>query len=144
MSDSLDREACAALLTDVHVGVLGISRRVPAPLLVPVWYLFEDEVVRLIIMTGSLKHKVLLRSGFASLCVQEEQLPYRYTTVEGPVSIGAVSSDFILRLATRYLGAAVAGSYAPGVRPTEHVLVELSPERWLSDAFPLAYFGLTP
>ena len=134
----------SALLSEVHVGVLGISRLLPTPLVVPVWYLYERDVISFIIMTGSLKHRVLVNAGVASLCVQEEDLPYRYVTAEGAVSIRSASSDFIVRLSTRYLGREHGARYAMGLRPDAHVLVELVPERWLSDEFSLDHFGISP
>jgi hypothetical protein len=35
----------------------------------------------------SAKALLLRRHGFATLCVQHEQLPYKYVTAEGPVEI---------------------------------------------------------
>ena len=144
MGDPLGADKRAALFSEVHVGILGVSRRVPTPLVVPVWYLYEDEMVRLIVLAGSLKHRVLVNSGFASLCVQEEILPYRYATVEGRVAIREVPADFIPRLAVRYLGPEVGARYAPQIRPEANVLVEIEPHRWLSDEYSFGYFGILP
>jgi hypothetical protein len=64
--------------------------------------------------------------------VQQEQPPYKYGMVEGPVEIGPVSHD-ALALATRYLGEQMGAWYAEH-NPTsdDSVTVRLRPEQWLT------------
>jgi hypothetical protein len=80
----------------------------------------------------------LTRGCLVSLCVQDEQPPYKYVTVEGTVS--AVQPSEVERdvrpLAHRYLGrergdhfvATTGGAEAR----EENILVRVRPQRWLA------------
>ena len=80
-------------LAGVHVGVLSVDegeggRGSRAPLAAPVWYDYEPGgLVSVITARGSRKGVALAAAGRMSLCAQDENPPYRYVTVEGPVEI---------------------------------------------------------
>ena len=79
--------------------------------------------------SGSLKARLLAAAGRATMTIQTETPPYKYASIEGPVTIGPPALDR-LELATRYLG--------PGAGPVlrgQHadrgpVEVRLRPEHW--------------
>ena len=123
-----DREA---FLADLHVGVLAIADdSAGAPLATPVWYRYEPGGDVLISTgTGSGQARLLAASGRASFCVQREDLPYAFVTVEGPVTIEAHDADERVRLAERYLGE-LAPAYLDATAGEESVLVRLTPQRW--------------
>lgn len=123
-------------LAGLHVGVLAVERADGPPLNVPVWYRYEPggEVV---VMTGStsVKGRLLASAGRASLCAQQEALPYKYVTVEGPVEIEPMDdADHADReaMAIRYLGEEMGRAYAAGAMPADEIRVRLRPERWFS------------
>ena len=75
-------------LGEVRVGVLAIERADKGPLCAPVWYRYSSETGFEIAMAyASAKSILLRRHGAATICVQDEQLPYRYVTAEGEVSV---------------------------------------------------------
>ncbi|MFD7092505.1 pyridoxamine 5'-phosphate oxidase family protein [Streptomyces sp. NPDC056730] len=129
-------------LADTHVGVLGVTdpRGVRAPLLVPVWYRYEPGK-DVVVQTGraSLKARLMREAGRFSLCVQDETAPYRYVSVEGPVSSVADPMDPAEReaMAHRYLGAAEARDYLAGTRDQliDDITFRMRPERWRSADF---------
>ncbi len=88
------------------------------PLTVPVWYAYAPGgVVRIVTAAGSEKARLLRAAGRLSLCVQSETPPYRYVTVEGPVTFRAPDHERDVRaLARRYLGPDMGEAYqAPAV-----------------------------
>jgi len=130
-----------AFLAGVHIGVLGVSDgEERGPWLVPIWYSYEPGgLVRIITGRDSRKMPALRRAGRCSLCVQTEEVPYRYVTVEGPVVAleHPVDEEERRSLAHRYLGSELGEAYiaaTAGVVAGE-VVVSIRPERWLSADF---------
>ena len=81
-------------LAELHVGVLGIERPDGPPLVVPVWYSYEPGGdVEVLTAASSLKGRLAATAGRASLCAQQEELPYKYVSVEGPLEIVALDAD---------------------------------------------------
>ncbi len=139
MSFAMTKQEREAFLADVHVGIISIPEEGRGPLTVPIWYAY-DPGGDLRIMTGRESHKgrLLARAGRFSLCAQTETPPYKYVSVEGPItSIQAADIERDLRpLARRYLGKEGGDRYVEETRnlPThaDNVLVRMRPERWLT------------
>lgn len=123
-------------LAGVHVGVLAIERADGPPLAVPVWYGYEPGGDVEVLMSGaSLKGRLLAAAGRASLCAQQEALPYRYVSVEGPVEIEELGDDAasaVEPIAVRYLGEEMGQAYAGGNVAADEVRVTIRPERWFT------------
>jgi PPOX class probable F420-dependent enzyme len=125
-------------LADLHVGVLAVERADGPPLNVPVWYAYapggDVEV-----MTGasSVKGRLLAAAGRASLCAQQEELPYKYVSVEGPVAIEPITDIDEARaaiepMAIRYLGEQLGRAYAADAAGTDSIRVRITIERWFT------------
>lgn len=122
-----------AFLADLHIGLLGVERADGPPLISPVWYRYEPGgAVELTTSAESVKGKLLAAAGRATLCVQREDLPYAYVTVDGPVTVTDASEDARRAIATRYLGAELAEGYVADNPGRDSTLVRLVPERWFS------------
>ena len=106
MSVTMSRDERERFLAGVHVGVLSVaSGDGGGPLAVPVWYAYEPGgTVNVITGDGTRKAAAIRAAGRFSLCAQDERPPYKYVTVEGPVTIEEASHDERLELARRYLG----------------------------------------
>jgi len=124
-------------LAGLHVGVLGIERADGPPLVVPVWYSYEPggDVVVLTSAT-SIKGRLAATAGRASLCAQREELPYKYVSVEGVVSIEELDADASRAatepMAIRYLGEEMGRGYAASSAGPDDILIRLRPDRWFS------------
>ena len=123
-------------LAGLHVGVLGLERPDGPPLVVPVWYSYEPggEVV-VLTSASSLKGRLAAAAGRGSLCAQQEELPYRYVTVEGTIEIDELGDDAhraVEPMAIRYLGDELGRGYAAGGTATDEIRIRLRPERWFS------------
>lgn len=131
-----------AFLADQHVGVLSVARGDGRPpLTIPVWYGYEPGGnVTFFTGIGARKVRLIQRAGVLSLCVQQEQPPYKYVTVEGTVvqTDQPPSETQLLAVAGRYLPeeeaqVMVAGTLESG--GNELVLFTIRPDRWLTADF---------
>ena len=123
-------------LAALHVGVLGIERADGPPLLLPVWYSYEPGGdVEVLTSASSLKGRLAAAAGRASLCVQQEELPYKYVSVEGPATIDELGADrhhAVEPMAIRYLGSEIGRAYAANSDVPDEIRVRITPTRWFS------------
>lgn len=143
MPRKMSEQERQAYLAGRHVGVLSVGRDGGRPpLAIPIWYGYEPGG-NVTFFTGTEAQKVaLLRAaGVASFCVQDEQPPYKYVTVEGTVTgmDQSPTAEQLLAIARRYLPedqaqGLVAGTLA-GSGGYEPVLITVRPDRWLTADF---------
>jgi PPOX class probable F420-dependent enzyme len=128
----MTREEREQFLVGVHVGVLSVaSVDGGGPLAVPVWYAYQPGgTVNVITGGGTRKATAIRASGRFSLCAQDERPPYRYVTVEGPVTIEEVGQDERLELARRYLGLEGGDAYVAANPAVGQVVFRMTPEHW--------------
>jgi PPOX class probable F420-dependent enzyme len=134
MSTSMSREEREEFLAGVHVGVLSVvSADGGGPLAVPVWYAYRPgRTVDVITGDETRKAAAIRAAGRFSLCAQDEQPPYKYVTVEGPVMFEVVSHDERLSMARRYLGVK-GGDWYVSANPTDgQIVIRMTPQHWLS------------
>ena len=125
-------------LNEVRVGVLAIERDDKGPLCAPIWYIYSTDVGFEIAMAyDSAKSVLLRRHGVATVCVQDEQLPYRYVTAEGEAVVelmtGEERDDVLRDIASRYLGDELGNQYADAFPGHDEAKVTIKPRRWNSD-----------
>lgn len=124
-------------LAGLHVGVLGVAEGDGrGPLIVPVWYSYRPGGP-VSVSTGrdSRKHRAVVAAGRLSLCAQDEQPPYKYVTVEGPVVIEEISLEERRELARRYLGQEQGDAYIDSIPDSDEVVLRMTPDRWLTVDF---------
>jgi hypothetical protein len=139
MSLAMSREERQSFLAGVHVAMLAIEESGRGPLLAPIWYGYEPGgEVWIVTDRDSRKGRLLARVRRVSLCVQTETPPYRYVSVEGPIT-GIIACDLerdVRPLARRYLGREGGDRYvaeiAPELSDGESIRVSMRPERWLT------------
>jgi PPOX class probable F420-dependent enzyme len=134
---TMTRAEREAFLAEPHVAVLSVAAEEGrAPLTVPVWYAYErGGDIRFVTAPGMRKVPLLKRAGRASLCMQTETAPYKYVTVEGPVSFETPDQERDVRqVAHRYLGPEMGEMYLAATaeerREGGEVLVRMRPTRW--------------
>lgn len=123
-----------AFLAGLHVGVLAIERAEGPPLAVPVWYSYEPGgAVEVLTSASSYKGRLVAAVGRATLCAQQEQLPYKYVSVEGPATIDLLGEEgpaAVEAMAIRYLGEEMGRSYAASGVADDEARITITPERW--------------
>ena len=123
-----------AFLADVHVGVLALNDGDRGPLMVPMWYEYEPGG-ELWFLTGpqTRKGRLIQVGTRVSLVAQTENVPYRYVSVEEPVTSIAHADGELegLPMAVRYLGPEKGKQYFDSMSDWG-VIVRVRPERWLA------------
>ena len=130
----MTQEEKEAFLAGVHVGVLSIPRGAEeAPLTAPLWYDYTPGgELWFVVGKTSRKAAVLSEGGRVSLCAQDENLPYRYVSVEGNVVSIRQSDGHLEPMAIRYLGEEMGQQYAAGSDEPGNVVVSVQPDTWLA------------
>jgi PPOX class probable F420-dependent enzyme len=137
MSLSMSRAEREEFLAGVHVGVLSVtSGDGQGPLTIPVWYTYQPGgTVNVSTGRSTRKARAIQAAGRVSLCAQDEQPPYKYVTVEGPVVIEDVTEPERLELARRYLGVEGGDAFIAATPTVGQIVVRMTPERWLTADF---------
>ena len=135
MSLAMTKEEREAFLAGVHVGVISVEEPGRGPLTAPIWYGYEPGGdVWIITGEDSRKGKLLKAAKRFSLVAQQEEAPYKYVSVEGPITSIEDGSgpDATRPLAHRYLGKEMGDQYADGSPHDGNICVRMKPERWLT------------
>src|SRR5512140_827329 len=124
----MTREEREEFLAAVHVGVLSVDDPGRGPLSVPVWYLYEvgGEIV-VVTRPEARKARLLAAGTRVSFCVQSEELPPKYVSIQGRVA-SATPADIerdVKPVVRKYLGAEVGDAYVDNTRPngTDEIVV---------------------
>ena len=138
MSLKMTKPEREAFLADLHVGVISIAEKDRGPLTAPIWYGYEPGG-ELWILTerNSRKGRLLQEAGRFSLVAQTETPPYKYVSVEGPIT--SIEKPDLERderpMAHRYLGPKLGDGYFEATRAdgdVDNILVKMRPQRWLT------------
>jgi nitroimidazol reductase NimA-like FMN-containing flavoprotein (pyridoxamine 5'-phosphate oxidase superfamily) len=127
-------------LAGLHVAVLSVAvdgeaGRGRAPLAVPVWYDYRPGGhVSVITSRHSRKGQAILAAGRMSLCAQDENPPYRYVSVEGPVEADELDTRERLAMARRYLGTEGGDRYVADNPDAsgDNLMFRMTPQHWLT------------
>jgi PPOX class probable F420-dependent enzyme len=90
-----------------RTGKLATTRKDGRPHVVPIWFVLDGD--ELVFNTGesTVKGRSLVRTGQASLCVDDETPPFSFVTISGPVTISTDPRELLdsaTRIAARYMG----------------------------------------
>jgi PPOX class probable F420-dependent enzyme len=133
---SMSKQERDDFLAALHVGVLAVERPDGPPLMMPIWYRYAaGGAIEFNTAASSEKARLLQQAGRASLCVQREELPYAYVTVEGPIETGATDRATRVDIASRYLGSKTGTQYVDGSPDADDLEVRLHPTRWRTSDF---------
>ncbi len=101
------------------------------PHAVPVWYAYRNGVFEIFTDRNSQKHRNVVATGRASLCIDERDGAYRHVTAEGPCSVqDPVTKEERLRLHLLYRSAEAARTIVDRGGHEKMVILRLKPERW--------------
>jgi len=133
-----------AFLAAVHVGVLSVSQASLGPLSVPVWYSYTaGGPVSVITAASSRKARLIADAGRFSLVAQSEAAPYKYVSVEGPVTSteAPVDPEEAAAMAYRYLGKEFGDLYlaATAGQAEGECIIRMTPASWRTSDFAKEY-----
>jgi PPOX class probable F420-dependent enzyme len=115
-----------------RTGKLATTRRDGRPHVVPIWFILDGD--DLVFNTGAatVKGRSLARTGWASICVDDERPPYSFVTVSGPVTISTDLAEmlpFATRIGGRYMGEERAAEFGRRNAVEGELLVRLRAEQ---------------
>ena len=121
-------------LSEVHIGVLSVPRQGRGPLSAPIWYDYSSGGnVVMFIDKHSVKSGYLKQVERISLCVQNEDPPYVYVSVEGPFQLSEADKARHLAIAVRYLGERRGNEWmAKFGYEEDSFMLSMKPESWLT------------
>ena len=135
MPYKMTKEEREAFLADLHVGIIGINNQERGPLMLPIWYSYTPGgEIKFVTMKDSWKARRLRAEMRFSLCVQNEEPPYQYVSVEGNItSLEDADHDRdLLPLALSYYGEDEGKKYALETQGNDEIVIHMKPEKWLT------------
>lgn len=114
MSLKMTTDEREEFLAGVRVGIISITEPGRGPLTVPIWYGYEPGgELWIVTERNSRKGRLLEKVDRFSLCAQTETPPYKYVSVEGPITSieGSDLEEHKRPLAHRYLGSEFGDGY---------------------------------
>ena len=125
-----DEQRRAFLSAGTRTAILSVARRDGTPHAAPVWFVLDGDDMVFTCSGESAKARMLQRTRWAVLTVDEAAPPYSYVSVRGPVEI-STDVDVMLPWATalggRYMGAENAEEFGRRDAVPGELLVRLAP-----------------
>ena len=127
-----------AFLAEVRVAVVTVADGDGrGPLAVPLWYDYQPGGEIILVTDGnSRKAQLIRKAGRVTVCAQTQEVPYRYASVEGPVTAieDTVTVEERWAIASRYLGPEGADAYIESTAGATERMVRIlmRPEHWLT------------
>ena len=113
MTEQFDREK---LFSGPNVAILATVDSKKRPHAMPIWYIYEDEKFVMTAGKNSQKVKNIQRSCNATIVLDRREPPYHAVMIRGRAEIGPTpDSEWLLRLAIRYLGEEQGKTYFQGL-----------------------------
>ncbi|GGM24153.1 pyridoxamine 5'-phosphate oxidase [Streptomyces fumigatiscleroticus] len=142
MSTRMTVDARQTFLAGTHIGVLSVPDG-RAPLLVPIWYAYTPGgEIQVSTPSGSRKLGLVQEARYVGFAVQQEEMPYRYVSTDGPVTAyEPTDPQEYRRWALRYLGPMDGERFFTSIEDglSSWVTIRIRPERWRTFDFGKAF-----
>ena len=113
MTEQFDREK---LFSGPNVAILATVDSKNRPHAMPIWYIYEDEKFVMTAGKNSQKVKNIQRTCNATIVLDRREPTYQAVMIRGRAEIGPTpDSEWLLRLAIRYLGEEQGKTYFQGL-----------------------------
>src|SRR3990172_2559564 len=127
MPKRMSRTEWQRFLGGRRVAVLATIGDNGEPVLTPIWYLYRAGLVYMRTGARSVKAANIRRDPRVTLCIQDEQAPYRSVTVYGHASmIEEAEHGLGEAIARRYLGAIAGAAYVRTAREAVEQSAEIT------------------
>jgi PPOX class probable F420-dependent enzyme len=130
-----DPEVRAFLLDGTRTGKLGYLSASGRPLVTPVWFVIEDDVIVFNTGRDTVKGRALARDPRATLCADMEEPPYAFVQVQGEVELSEDPAELVrtaTAIAARYVGAERAEEFGKRNGVPGEMVVRLRPVKVLA------------
>jgi PPOX class probable F420-dependent enzyme len=127
-----EEEWTGFLCEGTRTGKLSVNLPSGRPTVTPVWFLYEDGIIRMSTGSDSPKARALAVDPRACLLVDLEEPPYAFVKIDATAAI-VDDPDLTLRVATdiggRYMGAERADEFGTRNGGQGQITIELTPTR---------------
>ncbi len=122
------------LLSKARTGKLATVRKDGRPHVTPIWFDLDGDELVFTTWHTSVKAANLLRTGQASVCVDDETPPFAFAIIEGRVDVDTDPTPeeryaWAARIAGRYMGAERAEEYGRRNGVPGEYIVRLKPDK---------------
>jgi PPOX class probable F420-dependent enzyme len=128
--EALTNEQRAFLQQGTRTGKLATVRKNGRPHVVPIWFEVDGDALMFTTGGASVKAMNIKRDEHVSLCVDDEEPPFSFITIDGIATI-VEDRDALLywatRVAGRYMGSDKAEEYGKRNSDESEVLVRITP-----------------
>ncbi len=132
-----DPERRAFLMTGTRTAKLAVTRRNGAPHVVPIWFVLDGDDVVFTTGENTVKGKAIRRDGRVALCVDDDNPPFSFVSIEGTTTVSRDSDELLkwaTRLGGRYMGAEQAEEFGRRNAVPEELLVRMTPTKIIAIA----------
>jgi PPOX class probable F420-dependent enzyme len=128
---NVDLSQLGEMLEQPWLATLATYRKNGTVMLSPVWFEYDGTDFIVSLVGGHGKEKQIRNDPRVTLCIAEEEtFPGRVIEASGTAVVGPdAGAEGILRIATRYVGAALARRYVDHYEGFEWLLMRLAPQR---------------
>jgi PPOX class probable F420-dependent enzyme len=115
-----------------RTGKLATTRKNGAPHVVPVWFVLDGDDFIFTTGADTVKGRAIRRDGRVALCVDDEQLPFAFVSIEGVASTSEDVNEMLpwaTAIGARYMGADRAEEFGRRNAVPGEMLVRMRPER---------------
>jgi PPOX class probable F420-dependent enzyme len=136
-TDMSDQERRDFLSAGTRTAKLAVVRKNGAPHVVPIWFVLDGD--DLIFTTGqdTVKGKAIRRDPRVALCVDDDDPPFSFVTIEGAASISRDLDELLrwaIRLGGRYMGADRAEQFGRRNAVPGEMLIRVTPTKTIARA----------
>ena len=124
------------LQAGTRTGKLSYTAADGRPLVVPVWFVLEDDALVFNTGAATAKGRALRRDPRATICVDLEEPPYAYIQVQGTAELSEEPGDLLATataIGRRYMGAGKAEEFGRRNGVPGELVVRLRPVKILAD-----------
>lgn len=129
---ALTPESRAFLLERARTGKLATVRADGSPHIAPIWFDLDGETLVFTTWHSTVKAQNMRQNHRVSLCVDDEQPPFSFITIEGTATLSDDAAElkkWATRLAGRYMGQEQAEAYGTRNSVEGELVVRITPTR---------------
>ncbi len=122
----------AFVRTGTRTGKLAVARKDGSPHVVPIWFVLDGDDFVFTTNDSTVKGKSLQRDGRAALCIDDENPPFAFVSVEGTAHTSEDLEEMLVwtnKIGARYMGADRAAEFGRRNAVAGELLVRLTPHR---------------
>jgi PPOX class probable F420-dependent enzyme len=135
MATMTDSEWRAFIVAGTRTGKLATTRKDGRPHVMPIWFVLDGDDVVFNTGADTIKGRNLRRTGWASMCVDDDRPPFSFVTLSGPVTLSTdlkAMLPFATEIASRYMGPELGEQYGRRNAVEGELLVRMRIERVLA------------